>query len=181
MYKPLTDWWKKFLGKEVEKVVVSNKLEEDPLFILTSQYGYSATMEKVNRAQAFSNENKMNEYMLAKKTLELNPHHGVMKEMLQKLKDSVDEKLDDPTEDMAKLMYNMALLNSGFNLQEPSEFTNPLQRIINVGFGLERDAAIEEIEIEIEDDEPEEENKETPADEEEINLDDVEVEDLSGN
>lgn len=116
MYKPLTDWWKKFLGKEVEKVVVSNKLEEDPLFILTSQYGYSATMEKVNRAQAFSNENKMNEYMLAKKTLELNPHHGVMKEMLQKLKDSVDEKLDDPTEDMAKLMYNMALLNSGFNL-----------------------------------------------------------------
>lgn len=50
MYKPLTDWWKKFLGKDVEKVTVSNKLDEDPLYILTSQYGYSATMEKVNRA-----------------------------------------------------------------------------------------------------------------------------------
>lgn len=53
MYKPLTDWWKKFLGKDVEKVIVSNKLVDDPLFVLTSQYGYSATMEKVNRAQAF--------------------------------------------------------------------------------------------------------------------------------
>jgi HSP90 family molecular chaperone len=50
MYKPLTDWWKKFLGKDVEKVVISNKLVDDPLFILTSQYGYSATMEKVNKA-----------------------------------------------------------------------------------------------------------------------------------
>jgi heat shock protein beta len=50
MYKPLTDWWKKFLGKDIEKVTVSNKLDEDPLYILTSQYGYSATMEKVNRA-----------------------------------------------------------------------------------------------------------------------------------
>lgn len=53
MYKPLTDWWKRFLGKDVEKVSISNKLDDDPLFILTSQYGYSATMEKVNKAQAF--------------------------------------------------------------------------------------------------------------------------------
>jgi heat shock protein beta len=53
MYKPLTDWWKKFLGSHVEKVTISNKLDDDPLFILTSQYGFSATMEKVNRAQAF--------------------------------------------------------------------------------------------------------------------------------
>lgn len=120
--------------------------------------------------------------MMAKKTLEINPHHGVMKEMLQKIKDSVDEKLDEPTEDMAKLMYNMALINSGFNLEEPSEFTNPLQRLINVGFGLERDAVIEEIEVEVdEEEEIKDAEKETPADEEEINLDDVEVEDLSGN
>lgn len=53
MYKPLTDWWKKHLGNQIEKVTVSNKLDDDPLFILTSQYGFSATMEKVNRAQAF--------------------------------------------------------------------------------------------------------------------------------
>merc|ERR1712167_34861 len=66
MYKPLTDWWKKFLGKDVEKVIISNKLDDDPLFILTSQYGYSATMEKINRAQAFQNQEKTASYMLAK-------------------------------------------------------------------------------------------------------------------
>ena len=53
MYKPLTDWWKKHLGGSVEKVTVTNKLEDDPLYIMTSQYGFSATMGKVNKAQAF--------------------------------------------------------------------------------------------------------------------------------
>ena len=94
MYKPLTDWWKKYLGSQVEKVTISNKLDDDPLFILTSQFGFSATMEKVNKAQAFQNSDRQNSYMLAKKTLELNPHHSVMKEMLQKLKDSADSTLD---------------------------------------------------------------------------------------
>ena len=55
MYKPLTEWMKKHYGKNVEKVQVTNKLEDDPAYILTSQYGYSATMEKINRAQAFAN------------------------------------------------------------------------------------------------------------------------------
>ena len=126
MYKPLTDWWKKFLGKDVEKVIISNKLDDDPLFILTSQYGYSATMEKVNRAQAFQNQEKTASYMLAKKTLELNPHHSVMKEMLNKVKESVDGDLDATTEDLARLMFNMAMLNSGFNIEDPSDMTSPL-------------------------------------------------------
>lgn len=175
MYKPLTDWWKKFLGKDVEKVIVSNKLVDDPLFILTSQYGYSATMEKVNRAQAFQNNDKSNSYMLAKKTLEINPHHSLMKEMLSKVKESPDEELDEATKDYAKLLFNMALLNSGFSIEEPSDFTVPLQKLINVGFGLDRDEPFEEIEIEI-DEEPEEATNE---DSEEINIDDLKIEDLS--
>lgn len=54
--------------------------------------------------------------MMAKKTLEINPHHSIMKEMLAKLKDSVDEKLDEATEEMANVMYHMAMLNSGFEI-----------------------------------------------------------------
>lgn len=88
MYKPLTEWFKKHLGKDVEKVTISNKLDDDPVFILTSQYGYSATMEKINRAQAFANQEKAASHMLAKKTLELNPHHPVIKELLQRVKTS---------------------------------------------------------------------------------------------
>jgi HSP90 family molecular chaperone len=176
MYKPLTDWWKRFLGKEIEKVVISNKLDEDPLFILTSQYGYSATMEKVNRAQALQNQDKAASYMLAKKTLELNPHHSVMKELLAKVKTSVDGKLSDADEDLARLMYNMALLNSGFNIENPVEFTTPLQKLINVGFGLDRDQAVEEIEITIEEEEPEDPSKE--EEEIEIKPEDLEVEEI---
>merc|ERR1719223_1316933 len=82
MYKPLTDWYKAHLGRNVEKVSISNKLVDAPLFIFTSQYGYSAQMEKINKAQAFSNSEKAPSYMLAKKTLELNPNHPVMKSML---------------------------------------------------------------------------------------------------
>jgi len=64
--------------------------------------------------------------MMAKKTLELNPHHSVMKELLAKVKASADDKLDAATEDMARLMYHMALLNSGFNIDDPNAFTTPL-------------------------------------------------------
>jgi HSP90 family molecular chaperone len=117
MYKPLTDWWKKFLGADVEKVIVSNKLVDDPLFILTSQYGYSATMEKVNKAQAFQNNEKTNSYMLAKKTLEINPHHALMKELLKQVQEGED--VSEASQDYARLMFNMALLNSGFTIDEP--------------------------------------------------------------
>lgn len=86
MYKPLTEWFKKHLGKNVEKVTISNKLDDDPCYIFTSQYGYSAHMERINRAQAFANQEKAASYMLAKKTMELNPHHPVIKELLAKVK-----------------------------------------------------------------------------------------------
>lgn len=153
MYKPLTEWFKGLLGKEVEKVTISNKLDDDPVFILTSQYGYSAQMEKINRAQAFANQEKAASYMLAKKTLELNPHHPVIKEMLQRVK---DEQVDQDLKDYGTLLYNMALLNSGFLIENPSDFVTPLQGLLKVGFGLRRDAPVEEIEVDISgSDEPE--------------------------
>jgi len=147
MYKPLTEWFKKHLGKEVEKVTISNKLEDDPVFILTSQYGYSAQMEKINRAQAFANQEKAASYMLAKKTLELNPHHPVIKEMLQRVK--ADENADEETREYGTLLYNMALLNSGFLIENPTEFIIPMQKLLKVGFGIRKDAPVEEIEVDI--------------------------------
>ena len=128
MYKPLTEWFKKHLGKNVEKVSMSNKLDDDPCFIFTSQYGYSAQMEKINRAQAFANQEKAANYMLAKKTLELNPHHPVIKEMLSKVKESEGEnqEIESELQEYADLLYNMALLNSGFLIETPTDFTIPL-------------------------------------------------------
>lgn len=90
--------------------------------------------------------------MLAKKTLELNPHHSIMKELLNKVKESSDGKLGDAEEDMARLLFHMALLNSGFNIEDPSDFAGSLSKLINTGFGLDRDQPVEMIEIELEDD-----------------------------
>jgi heat shock protein beta len=129
MYKPLTEWFKKHLGKNVEKVSISNKLDDDPCYIFTSQYGYSAQMEKINRAQAFANQEKAAGYMLAKKTLELNPHHPVIKEMLNKVKqiqETDNQDTEDELKEYADLMFNMAMLNSGFLIENPSDFSSPL-------------------------------------------------------
>lgn len=106
MYKPLTEWFRNYLGKRVEKVTISTKLDDDPCFILTSQYGYSAQMEKINRAQAFANQDKTASYMLAKKTLELNPHHPVIKQLLQKVKASEGGDMDEDVIAYADLLYN---------------------------------------------------------------------------
>jgi molecular chaperone HtpG len=126
MYKPLTEWLKKHYGKNVEKVTISNKLDDDPAYILTSQYGYSATMEKINRAQAFANQEKAASYMLAKKTLELNPHHPVVKELLSRIKAAAGGDVDVEVGEYADILYNMAMLNSGFLIDNPTEFTQPL-------------------------------------------------------
>lgn len=166
MYKPLTDWFKKHLGRQVEKVSISNKLVDAPLFIFTSQYGYSAQMEKINKAQAFANQEKAPSYMLAKKTLELNPHHSVMKVLLEELKESEDSTLSEASTEYANLLFQMALLNSGFLIESPDELTEPLEKLIKVGFGLSRDEPVEEIEVSLEE-EPEEE-EEAEEEEEEI-------------
>jgi len=117
MYKPLTDWFKKHLGKQVEKVAISQKLDDAPLFIFTSQYGFSAQMEKINKAQAFQNNEKAPGYMSAKKSLEINPHHPVMKKILEKVKESEDGSLDEASTEYADLLWQMALLQSGFTIE----------------------------------------------------------------
>lgn len=178
MYKPLTEWFKALLGKEIEKVTISNKLDDDPVFILTSQYGYSAQMEKINRAQAFANQEKAASHMLAKKTLELNPHHPVIKELLQRVK---SDEVDEDVKDYGILLYNIGLLNSGFLIENPNEFVQPLQKLLKLGFGLRKDAQVEEIEVDISsgsDDADEEAEQETAVEEPDVEGD-AEVEDSS--
>ena len=181
MYKPLTDWYKTHLGRNVEKVSISNKLVDSPLFIFTSQYGYSAQMEKINKAQAFSNNEKTPSYMLAKKTLELNPSHPVMKALLNELKES-DGELSDASTEYADLMFQMAIINSGFSIENPMDLTEPLEKLIKVGFGLSRDEPVEEIEVELDDeeDEADEEVYEGDMDVEEIDLSTLDEDDFEG-
>lgn len=181
MYKPLTEWFKKTLGKEVEKVIISNKLEDDPVYILTSQYGYSAQMEKINRAQAFANQEKAASHMLAKKTLELNPHHPVIKEMLTRVKGAIGGEIDDSVKEYAILLYNMALLNSGFLIENPADFIAPMQKLLKVGFGMKSDAPVEEIEVDISSEEEAATEQEQESPEEPDVAGEVEEEDTKRN
>ena len=111
--------------------------------------------------------------MLAKKTLELNPHHPVIKEMLNKVKTMGEGETDQELVEYADLLYNMALLNSGFIIENPSEFTTPLQKLLKVGFGLKKDAPIEEIEVDISSIEEEETAQEEPDVEGEVEVEEA--------
>lgn len=155
MYKPLTDWWKKHLGKNVEKVAVSNRLVDEPAYVFTSQYGYSAHMEKVNRAQAFAKQENTADYMLAKKHFEINPHHPIMRELLERVKTSSGDP-DQHTIDTMDLTYNVALLNSGFVIDDPSQLSSTMQQILRGELGLERTGEFEELSVDLDEEEEDE-------------------------
>lgn len=92
--------------------------------------------------------------MLAKKNLELNPSHPTIKTLLELVKEH-DGTLPEAMLSYVDLMFQMAMLNSGFNIEEPSDLTLPLEKLIRVGFNVDRDEPCEDIEIEL--DEPQHE------------------------
>jgi HSP90 family molecular chaperone len=96
-------------------------------------------MEKINKAQAFANAEKAADYMLAKKHFEINPHHPVMKELLNRVKESGGEP-DEQTKNTMNLVFNMALLNSGFSIDDPSEIADTMHGILKKEVGLPIDA-----------------------------------------
>merc|ERR1711935_1287120 len=132
MYKPLTDWWKDTLtdftekgamkdaGVKIEKVEVSKRLTESPVVVVTSQFGYSAQQEKVMKAQAFQNKDQMS-MMAGRKTLEINPNHPVVVDLLSKIK--VDKE-DNAAKDTAQVLFQTALIESGYDVSDPTSLVN---------------------------------------------------------
>jgi len=165
----LVDWWKKVLGDQVDKVAVSNRLTDTPCVVLTSEHGYSSQMEKIQKAQAFSNHDKQTQTMLkSKKTLEINPSHPAIKSLRERVLSS--EKVSADVEDTAFLLYESALLEAGFSPTDPHEFASRMDRILKFNLNLDRYAKVSPYEVQLEDEKVEEKSdldNEAKKDEEE--------------
>ena len=126
---------KDILDKRVEKVVISNRLVNSPCCIVTSQYGWTANMERIMKAQALRDTSTMG-YMAAKKHLEINPDHSIVESL--RLKADAD-KNDKSVKDLVLLLFETALLSSGFSLEDPALHAQRIHRMIKLGLGIDED------------------------------------------
>merc|ERR1712126_751773 len=186
MYKPLTEWWKTTLtdltekgamkesGVKVEKVEISKRLTESPVVVLTSQFGYSAQQERVMKAQAFQNKEQLT-MMAGRKSLEINPNHPVVVDPLSKVK---ADKEDSAAKDTAHMLFQTALIESGFEIADPSALVNRVYRLMSKELGVDPDAPLAEIEVPVE--EETEEDDDTESEEQEDDKTEEDKSDLLG-
>merc|ERR1712238_38194 len=182
MYEPLTDWWKESLqeftekgamkdaGVKIEAVSLSKRLTDSPVVVVTSQFGYSAQQEKIMKAQAFQNKDQMGQ-MAGRKTLEVNANHPVIVNLLSKVK---ADKEDAAAVDTAQVLFQTALIESGYEIADPSALVARVYRLMSKELGVDPDAPIKEVEVPEEEEEPEEEDKDDSEADDEKSDDDAE-------
>merc|ERR1719186_2185685 len=134
-FEPLGKLMKDILDKKVEKVVVSSRLVSSPCCIVTSQYGWTANMERIMKAQALRDTSTMG-YMAAKKHLEINPDHSILENLRQRAE---ADKNDKSVKDLVMLLFETALLSSGFSLEDPAVHAQRIHRMIKLGLGIDDD------------------------------------------
>ena len=162
-FKSFTTWWKsKLPDTMIEAVKVSNRLSTTPCVVVSSKYGWSANMERIMKAQAMGDESR-HEYMRGKKTLEVNPRHPMIAALKERAATDPDS---EETETLAKLMFETAMLESGFSFDKPQEYTSRVFDLLKSNMGIEKDAElVDETQFHLPEEEDEEDKKEETKEE----------------
>ena len=155
MFKPLTRYLKDLFGSKIGKVTVSQRLDSTPAVIVSGQYGHSANMERIMRAQTFSDASQL-KALAAQRVLEINPRHPLIIELGKAIEESPDE---ERTQDLAWLLYDTSLMGSGFVQEDMELFTSRMYRTMAGSLNVQSMELVDEIEVEL--DEEDDEDSET--------------------
>jgi len=151
-YEPLLGWLKDKLSDKISDAKVSDRLVQTPMALVASQWGYDGNMERIARAQAYQKsggDSTMNYYLNQKKTLEINPRHPLIKDLLRRIEDSKDDKT---ALDLANVMFESATLRSGYDLKDSAGFADRIESMLRRAMGVSLDEKVEDEPVDDEND-----------------------------